>query len=305
MFCQLRAFVRSAIAVVALFTIAHADVDGGKKVATVNGQSILARDVELELLISRKKTPTAEDRSTALERVIDRTLINRFLQKQNTKPLDEDVENLVERTRTGVQSGGETLDAVLSRLKLSENDLRAVAKAAVAWESYVLRTITQKELETLYESRKSQFDGTKVHVRQIVLKMPEDAESSNIEAAIKLLEAVRAQITAGQLDFVAAAQKHSDSPSAKDGGDIGFVRYHGDLPSSVAEAVFALKDGEISSPVRSGVGLHLIQVVERKPGELSLEDARPELLRILGEQLWKKTVTELRSKAKITLHPQK
>jgi parvulin-like peptidyl-prolyl isomerase len=277
--------------------------DGTRKVASVNGAPILARDVELELLLEGKKAPSATDREAATNRVIDRALVAKFLTKHSVKPLEEDVENLVERTRAGVQSGGETLDVVLKRLNLTEDDLRKSARAAVIWESYVLRTATQKELQTLFDSHREQYDGTQVRLKQIVRSLPTDAPAEDWEAAVSLLKEIRTEIAAAKLEFAAAAMKHSTSPSGKSGGEIGFVRYQGDVPAPVAAAAFALKAGELSEPIRSPVGVHLIQVVERKPGDLSLEDARPALLRELGQQLWIKTVADLRAKAKVSVTP--
>lgn len=302
MFCQLGNWSRVIAVCLCLCLIAVAD-DGGRKVATANGQPILARDVDLELLLSGKKSPTATDREAALNRVVDRALVARFLQKHNSKPLEEDVENLIERTRAGVLSGGETLDVVLKRLGLTEDDLRKAAQAAVNWESYVLRTVTQKEIQALFESHREQFDGTQVHLNQIVRAIAADAPATDWDAAVAFLKDLRTQIAAGQLEFSAAAMKHSTSPSGKSGGDIGFVRYQGDVPAPVATAAFALKVGETSEPIRSPVGVHLVQVVERKAGDLSLEDARPTLLRELGQQLWTKTVADLRAKAKISIVP--
>lgn len=302
MFCQLGKSGRMIAALLCLCAALIAD-DGTRKVASVNGSPILARDVELELLLEGKKVPSATDREAATNRVIDRALVAKFLTKHSVKPLEEDVENLVERTRAGVQSGGETLEVVLKRLNLTEDDLRKSARAAVTWESYVLRTVTQKELQTLFDSHREQYDGTQVRLKQIVRSLPSDAPAADWEAAVALLKEIRTEIAAAKLEFAAAAMKHSTSPSGKSGGEIGFVRYQGDVPARVAAAAFALKAGELSEPIRSAVGVHLIQVVERKPGDLSLEDARPALLRELGQQLWIKTVADLRAKAKISVTP--
>ena len=73
-----------------------------------------------------------------------------------------------------------------------------------------------------------------------------------------------------------------------------------DVPAPVSAAAFALKPGELSAPIRSTLGVHLVQVTARQPGELSLEDARPAIVQVLGEQLWVQTVKTLRAKAKIT-----
>jgi peptidyl-prolyl cis-trans isomerase C len=62
---------------------------------------------------------------------------------------------------------------------------------------------------------------------------------------------------------------------------------------------FALKTGDVSQPIESPFGVHLITVTDRKPGDLSLEDVRGKVLDVLSKELWDKTVAELRTQAKI------
>ena len=59
------------------------------------------------------------------------------------------------------------------------------------------------------------------------------------------------------------------------------------------------KVSAVADPVRSEYGVHLIQVTERQPGQLSLEDARPQILIALRDQLWRSTADRLRMTAKI------
>ncbi len=272
------------------------------RLATVNGHPVLQRDVDLELLLllSGSRQPTPADRAQALERVIDRTLVAKFVATKGTDPLAEDVENRLQIIRRGIESGGDTLEAVLGRLKLTEADLRQAAQLSVSWEAYVRRTLTEKEIREHFESHRKQFDGTKVRIRQIVRTIPTTGPPAEWEAAEKLLTDLRQQIQAGKIDFAAAAAAHSMGPSAKQGGDVGLIGYHGGVPAPVTAAAFALKVGEVSPPVRSAVGVHLVQTTERIAGELSLEDARLAVRGELGEQLWEKTVKTLRAKAKLT-----
>ncbi len=268
--------------------------------ATVNGHPVWQRDVDLELLISGNRQPTPEDRNAALERVIDRTLVAKFVAAKGTNPLAEDVENLVQFVRMGIASGGDTVEAVLGKLHLTEDDVRHAAELSVSWQAYVSRTVTDTEIRPYFESHREQFDGTKVRLRQIVRGLPASATPAEWDEAEKLLADLQPQITAGKIEFAAAAAAHSTGPSAKAGGDVGWIGYQGSVPAPVRGAAFALKPGELSAPVRSTVGVHLVQITERQPGELSLEDARPEVLKVLGEQLWNKTVLSLRAKAKIS-----
>ncbi len=269
-------------------------------IATVNQQPVLQRDVDLELLISGVKNPTATDREAALNRVIDRTLVTEFIQPRGSDPLAEDVEELVQFVRRGIESGGDTVDNVLGKLNLSEEDIRQAARKSVSWNAYVHRTISDREVRAYFEQHREELDGTRIQIRQIVRTVPVDAPGSQWDEAEKLLTGLRQQIESGQLDFAEAANTHSLSPSRKNGGDVGWIRFQGDVPASVASVAFSLKPGKMSSPIRSKVGVHLIQITDRMPGDLSLEDARPEVLRILGNQLWDRTVQMLRAKAKIT-----
>jgi parvulin-like peptidyl-prolyl isomerase len=71
------------------------------------------------------------------------------------------------------------------------------------------------------------------------------------------------------------------------------------MPEEFSRAAFGLKVGEISRPFRTPFGVHLCLVTERRPGDLSLEDVREEVLKRLSQELWDQTVVELRKAAKI------
>ena len=81
------------------------------------------------------------------------------------------------------------------------------------------------------------------------------------------LQAIRAEIAAGKLDFAAAAKKFSECPTAKDGGDLGYIRRRGtpeDEP--LARAAFALKPCELSEVIETDYGFHVVRVTDRKAG---------------------------------------
>ena len=270
------------------------------RLATVNGHSVLQRDVELELLLSGSRQPTPADWEAALDRVIDRTLIANYVATKGTDPLAEDVETLLQIIRRGIESGGDTVEAVLGKLHLREDDVRQAAQLSVSWQAYVGRTLTDAEIREHFEKHRERFDGTKVRLSQIVRTIPASGTPAEWEEAETLLAGLHLQIQSGRkVEFAAAAAAHSTGPSAKIGGDVGWIRYQGDVPAPVAAAAFALKIGEVSRPIRSSVGVHLVKTTERVAGDLSLEDARPAVRSVLGEQLWVKTVKTLRAKAKI------
>ncbi len=136
-----------------------------------------------------------------------------------------------------------------------------------------------------YESLKdTRFtEGGERRVRHILLEAPSDADEATVAAARDELEEVRSRIVDGELDFAAAAKELSEDPAtADDGGNMGWVA-RGDLPEALEGAAFDLEPGDISEPVRSDFGWHLVTVTDvRDQTVQSFEDVRDELRRELA-----------------------
>jgi peptidyl-prolyl cis-trans isomerase C len=114
------------------------------------------------------------------------------------------------------------------------------------------------------------------------------------EAAMRKAEQVRAQAVAGA-DFAALARQFSDDPAAaKNGGDLGFFEAKA-MDPAFAAAAFALKNpGDLSEPVLSKFGYHVILFKERRPASVrTFDEVRPELL----AQQKKKAIDDARAAA--------
>jgi len=108
---------------------------------------------------------------------------------------------------------------------------------------------------------------TQTHVRHILLR-PSEIQSLD-EARSKLLH-LRERIENGE-DFAALARAHSEDPgSAANGGDLGWVD-PGQMVPEFEKAMNALKPNELSQPVRTSFGLHLIQVLGRRTHDVTQE----------------------------------
>ena len=116
-----------------------------------------------------------------------------------------------------------------------------------------------------------------VHVRQILRKLSASATAAEEAEARNALVALKEQVQKGG-DFAALASANSqDEATAKAGGDMGNLR-HGQIAPALDNAAFALQTGQMSDPVRSPVGMHLLQVVERKePTRRELNDVKREV----------------------------
>jgi len=106
----------------------------------------------------------------------------------------------------------------------------------------------------------------RVRARHILIKLDKDGPPEQKQAAREKLEKIRQEIEGGK-DFAAAATEYSEDPGSKDsGGDLGFNERSNWVPE-FAKAAFALQPGQISLPVETQFGLHLIKLEERKPPE--------------------------------------
>lgn len=74
---------------------------------------------------------------------------------------------------------------------------------------------------------------------------------------------LRERIVSGKIDFATAAKKYSKCPSGESGGDLGFFR-KGMMVPEFEKAAFSLPVGEVSQPVETQFGWHLIEVTDKK-----------------------------------------
>src|SRR5690606_37372562 len=103
----------------------------------------------------------------------------------------------------------------------------------------------------------------RVHARQILIKLPQDATAEQKAQAKEKLAAVRAEAMGGQ-DFAALATQHSEDPGTKaQGGDLGWVE-RGVFEQQLGDLVFGLQPGGITEPVETQFGLHLVKVEEKQ-----------------------------------------
>lgn len=136
-------------------------------------------------------------------------------------------------------------------------------------------SISEDELRAYYEEHRQQYTSAEERrARHILIAVDPERDEEAAESQIEdLQKALREGAEFGQL-----AREHSDDPgSAAQGGDLGFFP-RGVMDPAFEEAVFSLEEGEISEPVRSDFGYHLIKLEEiREPSGRSFEEVRDEI----------------------------
>lgn len=157
--------------------------------------------------------------------------------------------------------------------------------------------VSEDELRQYYEQNKnSRFLAAQParELSHILVGLPEDADAAAVEAAQARLLELRQRIEAGELSFAEGAKQYSEDPySAEDGGKLGLFRPSDAEGLPAIEAGFELAEGEISQPVRTEEGLHLVQATdvrerEVQPYEAVEQQIREELVaERLGDQIFK------------------
>jgi len=144
--------------------------------------------------------------------------------------------------------------------------------------------IEEKEIEKYYQENKENYRiPEKIKVRHILIKV----EGPERKEARKRIKEVRERLKRGE-DFEGLAKEFSQCPSKEKGGNLGFIK-KGDMIPEFEKVAFGLKEGEISRPVRSRFGYHIIKLEERKESYIPpLDEVKEKIKRILKEKKeWK------------------
>lgn len=249
---------------------------------------------------------------------------------QNEEILYQSLEGLIRNRlmleaarRENVQVDGADVKAELEQLKASfasEQDFRAQLRAARLTERDLENMIRENLMvRQLGDDIRAQAQVTEddiradyeaVRARHILIRPEGDGPDWSEEewaAAEARAAELREQLLAGA-DFEELAREHSaDRGSAAQGGDVGLFNRASPLVDEFKEAAFALEAGQVSEPVRTSFGYHLIEVTERRvPEGEEFEAARAEieerLRRERGEQRLQEWLTARRDESDIVIH---
>jgi len=163
--------------------------------------------------------------------------------------------------------------------------------AAVAAQA----SVTDDDIKAYYEQNQKQY-ATEEQRRasHILITVKKDASAADKAAAKTKAEGLVAQLRKNPGDFAKLAKANSQDPgSADNGGDLGYFS-RGAMVKPFADAAFSLKQGEISDPVESDFGYHVIEVTGIKPAAVKpLESVKAEIGAEIKKQIAAKKYSEM------------
>ncbi|MBZ0125451.1 MAG: SurA N-terminal domain-containing protein [Rhodocyclaceae bacterium] len=137
-------------------------------------------------------------------------------------------------------------------------------------------TVSAEEIKAAYEKNAKNFvTQEERRASHILIQVPADAPEAELKAARAKIDAILQQVKRNPADFAKLAREHSQDPgSGPKGGDLGFFP-RGAMVKPFEDAVFSLKENQVSDVVRSEFGFHIIRLTGIKPGKVrSLDEAR-------------------------------
>lgn len=272
--------------------------------AKVDDQPITYAEVKREIAAGLKGRPVPPDalplvQAQALEQVIARRLlVARFRQLQMAPTPDEikrSEENLAEQCRRL----GISREEFLARNGLTADDFETFRYWEISAERFAREQLTDEQLGRFFHDHRRDFDGTELRVSHVLLRVEGRQDQGDPDRVIAKALQIRREVLEKQRSFAEAAAKYSDGPSREVGGDLGFIPRRGRMIEAFSTAAFRLQPGEISPPIATPFGIHLITVTDVKPGELTLADVREPVYAAAKQTMFLALAAELRKSAKI------
>lgn len=224
-----------------------------------------------------------EIKNLAGNALLEQVVIEQILEN-NYEVTDEEVD---EQFKAVKEQYGDSFDAVLASNGLSEEAFKENVRFSLLQEKATLDVeVTDEEIKNYYEQAKYELNARHILV--------EDKETAH---------AVIEKLNAGE-DFAALAKEYSKDGSASSGGELGWFTV-GSMVPEFNDAAYALEINEISEPVQSEFGFHIIQVTDKREVEDygTLEEKKEEIKKSIATQKgdWNKKITELVNDAKIEI----
>ena len=276
-------------------------------IAMVNGEKILRITFERRLNVFRRMDQEVTDaiKMQVVDQLTKKMLLKQFVDKQDVSASDEDIQAEIEKIKFFLQNNpsnkDKPLDEILETQGSSISELEEEVSRALALSNYLENSVTDADKKSYFDANKDAFNGAKVKASHVLIDTRNLKTDAEKEEAKKMIEIVKIEIDKGA-DFAEMAKKYSNCPSAENGGDIGFFQRKGSIVEEFAQVAFAMEVGEISEPVKTQFGYHIIKVTEKEDGkDVSYEDVSDMVDFVYMQIKTESLLKELHDKAEIKI----
>lgn len=247
----------AGIVVAVVLTLAVAGTGGymignraGQKSATLESQVVATVNNDKITKLDLYNRMVTESGAQTADSLIQEKLVDQAASKANITVTQQEIDDSINKIKQQV-GGEDQFQSALAQANMTMDQLKKNQEFRLKITKILSKDIPTDDatLKKFFDDNTSQFDKRQVHARHILVATEDEAK------------AIKAQLDAGG-DFAAIAKAKSTDTSNKDqGGDLGFFG-SGQMDPAFEKAAFSMKKGEISAPVQTTYGWHIIQVVD-------------------------------------------
>ena len=276
-------------------------------IATVNGEKILRLSFNKRLNVFRRMNQEVTDtvKMQIVDQLTKKILLKQFVEKQEVSASADDIKAEIEKIKFFLQNNpankDKPLDEILETQGSSVTELEEEVSRALALSKYLESSVTDADKMSYFDANKDAFNGAKVKASHVLIDTRNLKTEAELKEAKDKIDIVKVQIDKGA-DFAEMAKKYSSCPSAENGGDIGFFQRKGSIVEEFAVVAFAMEVGEISEPVKTQFGYHIIMVTEKEDGkEVNYADVSDMVDFVYMQLKTESLLKELHDKAEINI----
>jgi len=237
-----------AVAVMGLAIMGCSDSD---TLAKVNGEKISKLDFQQYLEVKGVKTQSVSSQKTVLENYAHRMAMAKSIEQQGIVDL--------------------------ASIEQKINDYRQQLLMNAYFDKYISENVDDVAIKNYYSSNAEQYEQIKAHVAHILFRTRSGMSEEEISAVKMQAFEASGKLKLGEQFEELASRLSGDKISAKKGGDMGWIS-RGSIDPKFSETAFSLKEGEVSEPIRTPFGFHLLKVLESsKTIKLAFDDVKGEI----------------------------
>lgn len=210
--------------------------------------------------------------------VIDRLILDNLLLqiaeqqgiKVSDRQLNESITSIAERNGMDLAQFRNALIAEGRDYVSAREQIRKELLISQVQQSNVSRRIkiSDQEVQHFLKTDSAGLNQPELLLSFILISIPEQASPEQIQAAESNASQLHQELLKGA-DFAEAAIAASSAPNALNGGDLGW-RKQSELPEDIAQALTNMQPGDISQPIRSPSGFYIVQLRDKRGGEIQM-----------------------------------
>jgi len=296
-------------------------VAGSTVLAVVGQRSITLDEVNQQLnrpdlraavdALKDQPAELAKLRESVLTSMIDKELLLKAAQSSpNYKPAEikKEVDTIIQE-----QGGREVVEPILKSYGTSWDDFVSDMNDRLTIEKFIEKdllanlTVSDEQLKAAFTANPNLYaEPETVSARHILVLLKPDAPPAEQQKALDKIKGIKQRATAPGADFGKIASETSDDTASKvDGGNLGTFQ-RGMMVPEFEKAAFSLKVGEISEPIKTQYGYHIIKVEKHQESqpptfEKAKDKVRYQVMAGVHDKALQEKLTQLRSATKVEL----